>query len=548
MKESPPPITRLEPWSTEAPLCAARRILVSIAKQDVARVQLRLAHSGQEAYRTGLEVAAGAQELWELPIPGPSETTPDHDLELQVGTRTERIRLAELRAALSAGRDFDPGRGHEIEIGDVEETSWDTLLDHHVERIGSWSESNTLRPSVLQGEGLVEVPWTDFLTGYWETNDRDSEPPRHLIVRIAQECVDWVEDLCQRPHKILRRHRQLTPLSRAQDVDDACIRWLSRQPGRRLAERAGPRQRVLAVLREESIDTPENRVLRDFLRLSIRAAKRYLRIYTRYTESRRLGEVRVYCRKIEHLLRDSAVAQVPQLAGSAHRNYVLQFDPRYSRLWDWYDRLRRQEDDRDNLASWKHRLWSEYCELVLYRGCDELSLPQGSFASPAILRHEADRGCFLDVRTSQGPWSLQVGRPGELLQVTRRGSLLTDPSLAVRGMGSLAPDLVFTRKDCFVESSVRASLAVWTIFSPDDDDQMLRTRLERLEAALLAAGAPRVRGILLVPARNGASQLQESPKGRVAAVRLGLPGSQNLQHVWPHLSSLLSSFVAGRQE
>ena len=60
-------------------------------------------------------------------------------------------------------------------------------------------------------------------------------------------------------------------------------------------------------------------------------------------------------RDADALLRHSPIAAVPGLAGVAERNYVLQYDARYAELWRWYERLRRQDDERESLAPWQHR-------------------------------------------------------------------------------------------------------------------------------------------------------------------------------------------------
>ena len=54
-------------------------------------------------------------------------------------------------------------------------------------------------------------------------------------------------------------------LDRVQEMDRASMRWLSKQPGTTLAQRAGSDQRVLAIVRKENFDTLENRVLHAYL-------------------------------------------------------------------------------------------------------------------------------------------------------------------------------------------------------------------------------------------------------------------------------------------
>ena len=80
-------------------------------------------------------------------------------------------------------------------------------------------------------------------------------------------------------------------------------------------------------------------------RLSIEAAGRYIRTYRGpFSNSSRVAAVSRYSDTIQRLLRHSPIAGVPNLVGEPARNYVLQFDTRYARMWSYYDRLRRQED------------------------------------------------------------------------------------------------------------------------------------------------------------------------------------------------------------
>ena len=75
------------------------------------------------------------------------------------------------------------------------------------------------------------------------------------IVRQARRMQPVLHDLERRIRRVLRRHRELTPLDRVQEMDRASMVWLSRQPGRSIAERAGASQRILATGRRENFDT-----------------------------------------------------------------------------------------------------------------------------------------------------------------------------------------------------------------------------------------------------------------------------------------------------
>ncbi|MBV5332851.1 hypothetical protein JZU54_04670, partial [bacterium] len=80
-------------------------------------------------------------------------------------------------------------------------------------------------------------------------------PEESLVTLVTRECLSEVEQVVRDLRKVLVREQQRVPLGRVQQVDAHCLRWLSRQPGRDAAEKAGGRQRILAVVRRESFDT-----------------------------------------------------------------------------------------------------------------------------------------------------------------------------------------------------------------------------------------------------------------------------------------------------
>lgn len=517
---------RTEPWGGMTSGLAGPRLFLAVANHTRSDGVIRVTPPGVNLLRTQMADATG-RELWELPFLTTEE----------LAAATVEARGLDPTCHLSPSRILDA-------VGQAPATeAWEALATHHVEHCCRWGESSQQANDTWQAGASIHVAWSRFLDDYWEAREQ-REPPKHLIVRIAQECSTWVFDLCLHPRRILRRERQQVAVNQAQELDDACIRWLSRQPGRRLVDRAGPRQRLLAVIREESFDTAENRVLRDFLRLSRIAARRYLTQFEGYTDSRRIYDVRLYLGTVERLLQESPIARVPALAGPAFRNYVLQFDPRYSRLWQWYERLRRQENDRDDLSRWRHRTWAEYCELLLTSECDRMQQPGGSFQRPVVIRHEADHGRFLDSGWTPGPWSLQAGRPSELVRLVRQHAFASHPNATVQRLGTLAPDFVLTVGPVFDEARVRTCLPVWTIFATTDSPAELHARLHRAATALGEIGLGGSMGLVLLPAVEAAPATMPQALGRMTGIRIGLPESDTLPHTHTHLARVLTTLAS----
>lgn len=511
---------RPAPWPSETGLTGTARPFVELATRALENAEVRWSEASRAARRTGIASQNGL-ELWELPA-----EVPAHDSELEIQTRDG---ISRLRTCL-----HEAPKTPEL-AGDVQGDAWERLLGFHMERVTAWLEEAERQAATIRIAGKTLVPWHRFEEDYWRNADSTKEPPRHLIVRIAEECSSWVVDLCDRPRQMLRRVRRQLPLAQAHDIDDACIRWLTRQPGRTTAERAGPRQRILAVAREDTVDTPENRVLRDFLRLSIEAAGRYVRTYKgQFADSARVAAVSRFTGTIQRLLRQSPIASVPSLVGEPARNYVLQFDTRYARMWIYYDRLRRQEEERDNLLGWRHRLWTEFCELLVRKQADCVLGPlqkhsgassrnRGNHVGPAVLHREAIHGHFLDTRTFAGLWSVGGASSQMCIRLHRTGDLAAHTARSVQQLAPLLPDLVMTKGPAFDRQHATPVLGIWGLYAPMDSDAEARSQAKSLQTALQTHAASSVRGLLLLPAAEAGRDTLDLSTGRVACFRIRVP-------------------------
>jgi hypothetical protein len=139
------------------------------------------------------------------------------------------------------------------------------LHDHPEPFAGDW-DGRERHDAVCSIVGLAER---------WGKITALDAPPSALIVRIARRLPPVLETICAKPRRVLRRERVLTPIAQIQELDVASLRWISRQPGRTLAEKAGHKQQLQSVRRFENADILENRVVREFLILCILAARRY---------------------------------------------------------------------------------------------------------------------------------------------------------------------------------------------------------------------------------------------------------------------------------
>ncbi|RWK87959.1 MAG: DUF2357 domain-containing protein [Mesorhizobium sp.] len=199
----------------------------------------------------------------------------------------------------------------------------------------------------------------------WTEKDEDIPPRMDLIVRHAITLSRTLDELDRAPRRILRRVHQQVPVSRVQELDRRAMTWLVRQPGDTLAERAGDRQRVLAVAREENFDTLENRVLRSYAELAWHVARDYLERNASRRHTSRASKVREFERRCKRLARDLADRGVRLAEPGMTPNFVLQQNPRYHAIWNAWQELRDRERVLDELWRWQARSWEEFCALAV---------------------------------------------------------------------------------------------------------------------------------------------------------------------------------------
>ena len=237
-------------------------------------------------------------------------------------------------------------------------------------------------------------PWR-YVQELWLDPAQPRDPTRDVIVRHAEEHGHRWEDIAEHPRRLLNRSRELVTVSRVQELDTQCMHWLSRQPGRSLAERAGPRQRILAVARRENRDTLENRVFRDLMVRSVAAAGDYLEAGRMRGHTEKQHLVRRYgrtCRSLEALLVEQGVSRQIE---APQPNYVLLHDDRYRPVWQARQELIRREQALDDLWRWQHRCWVEFCKATVAVGLLWIRDVERVFASPLAVADEHHRGQWL---------------------------------------------------------------------------------------------------------------------------------------------------------
>ena len=235
--------------------------------------------------------------------------------------------------------------------------SWSTRFDHLLDKAHDSNQLNEL------------LGWNTVRKYLEEWKQEEREPFRAIIVDIAEKMHRHLPEAVRSARRVLLRERRLLPAGKIEETDSACLHWYIRQPGRSMAEKAGPRQRLLGVARQETYNLHENRILKDFLNRCTLEGKRYIANARSenpaFTTSKRVINVQSLSSLCTHLIMTPHLEDVDAPNLSSPPNYVLLHDIRYRRVWHWYQRLLRQEKEKDRFWDWQSRTWADIARLLV---------------------------------------------------------------------------------------------------------------------------------------------------------------------------------------
>lgn len=305
-----------------------------------------------------------------------------------------------------------------------------------------------------------EAAWSRIAAAWTTTEANALDAPKELIVEHAETYRRVLMEVAQHPRRVLARVRRLMPLDRVQEIDKGCIDWLIRQPGTSIEEKAGPRQAVLGIAREENLNTLENRVLKDLLRHSAMEANGYLRANKRYAASERYRLVAAYgglCRRTWRELEAQGIADPTH---PVTPNYVLQHDARYRSIWKAYQEILGDERRQDDTWRWQRRLWSDFVRLSIHIALARMGGCRPVALSPLRIRREQGRGRWSDLAQQSGLFLLR--RPGRDLAISVLDATLPDGHPSLRPwQHALGATIVLAVEDC--ATGRQAAICVWPI-------------------------------------------------------------------------------------
>lgn len=357
------------------------------------------------------------------------------------------------------------------------------------------------------------------LRAAWARATDEADPRMAEIVRQARVMRPVLTELLSRLRRVLRREREATPIGRVREVDRASMAWLGRRPGHSVAERAGPRQRILATVRVEEFDTLENRVLHAYACLAANVSRGWMRENARARESARhlaVASLRRTCRAVSDALAGMGVAVAEP---GITPNYVLGQDAGYRRVHEGWGRLLRRELIVDDLWAWQAESWTDFAVLAVTLAIDELDEARLVAQSPIAWRDEAVAGRAFDQDRPIAVFWLR--RTGRIVEIQARphgpGTLLTAAGAHV-AMRITDPD----------RDAVPRRVPIWTLHAmdriePGDAAAEAATVLDQLQG--LATEEVLRDGLILTPAHGVAEAVTvEGRRGRVTGIALDASG------------------------
>jgi hypothetical protein len=247
---------------------------------------------------------------------------------------------------------------------------------------------------------------------YWRMGGEESAELA-LVVRLAlnEKLIEAIKKIERGPRRMLNRRYESQKLSRIQEMDSATLRKLAQAPGLSLAQKAGSRQELVAVVRRDTVDLQENRILLWIARRAKRMAASYCDRNLNFVGTIRYQAVRRFLRLCNQVLESPQFEDVAKLQHHlTSPTYCLQYDTKYIQVWRAYMLIRKQDRLEDDAWTWQAHLWGTTARLLAgamlmnMEGWSELGE-----STPFFLTH-SDCGEWTHGPSTPGPFQTPYGR------------------------------------------------------------------------------------------------------------------------------------------
>ncbi len=174
----------------------------------------------------------------------------------------------------------------------------------------------------------------------------------------------------------LRRKPEMMSVGKLQEMDEYCLRDYVRKPGKTAAEKAGSKQQLMGIKREEDYNTPENKFLVYCCRLLHLNCRQYRETgNTQYQEE--VGKIQ-RCIDWFYQLPEVKTIQTQQYH-FIKPNYVLQQNPIYRQFYQGYLDYLQKRYLTQKIWSYRQRLLNDWVGVSLLATLTHFS---GSYVSP----------------------------------------------------------------------------------------------------------------------------------------------------------------------
>ncbi len=326
------------------------------------------------------------------------------------GDQTGCVWIAD-RETVRGGFEGLPARAPDVARGESPREQWLVWqLQRYAELAGTSRRDEESEPLEGRFSSGRRRTWKS-VESCWRMEGEDA-PELALIVRLAQDArlIQALRSIERGPRRMLLRKHERVKVSRIQEMDSGTLRAYSQAPGRSAVQKAGSKQELLAVVRQDTVDLVENRLLLWVARRATRMAKAYCQRNRRFYLSEQFQLVQQLQRLCQLLLSSPRLEGIEALPHHLSTpTYCLQFERRYRRLWRAYGMIRRQDRLEDDAWQWQTHFWGTSARLLV--GSMLLRLPgwAEARASTPYFRDEGVCGEWLDGPSTPGPFSTPYG-------------------------------------------------------------------------------------------------------------------------------------------
>jgi len=411
------------------------------------------------------------------------------------------------------------------------------LADRRRSMIAALEDRQRRRAGVFRaganGEGLA-VP-LNALGPLWAEHEGQPTIRFELVRAWAGRLERAVKQICRAPRTALTRDRRILPATRVAELDARCVRWLARQPGHTPAEKAGPRQQLLGITRDERLDTLENRAAAMVIRSLEAACDRVL------AEAEAPGAENAPVERLRNVIArlriDSPLPALPPPERAVRANHVLQSDPSYRVLWQAHLAMRHREQRGLAAWRWRHRLWAESGILALVCRLQRLAADSPAGRTCLVFRRHDAQGRWIDPTTGLGRWELgSADEPASLLMIERRDlELFRSSPMLPEPLIAMSPDAVLIKRAAGQRDEREATvIGLWTEWAEPHTAtaEPLQRRCEATAHQLAQINTRgELRGLLLeplIPVQRAAADpltARAEPRGRLPHGRGAVPGT-----------------------